>query len=105
MPFVNVTTREGETHRLDATLDSSLMEALRDSGKAAIIAMCGGCCACATCHVYVDDDWVERTGKPREDEVDMLSGLAHLTSNSRLSCQIVITETLDGLSVRVAPEE
>ena len=101
---IHVTDRDGERHELEVPPDSVLMETLRlpDYGVAAI---CGGLMACATCHVYVADQDRERLPPPSLDETALLEGLASVRPASRLSCQIVVTAALDGLSVTVAPEE
>jgi 2Fe-2S ferredoxin len=80
------------------------MEVLRelDYGVAAI---CGGMCSCATCHIYVDPAWAEKLPPPMSDERDLLSELAHHRENSRLSCQVEITQALSGLKVTIAEDE
>jgi 2Fe-2S ferredoxin len=82
----------------------SVMEAAVKNMVPGIDADCGGACACATCHVYVEPDWLEKTGKRSEMEEDMLDFAFDVRDNSRLSCQIRITDELDGLTVRV-PEK
>jgi 2Fe-2S ferredoxin len=81
-----------------------LMEPLRDL-DAGISAICGGMCSCATCHVYVDPEWVSKLPAAMSDETDMLRDLSTRRDNSRLSCQIQLTAAIDGLRVTVAPEE
>ncbi|QIG80770.1 2Fe-2S iron-sulfur cluster-binding protein [Stakelama tenebrarum] len=81
----------------------SLMEVGRTNGVEGILADCGGCCSCATCHVYVDEEWREKVGTPDDIETDMLDMAEEPKENSRLSCQIQLTEELDGLTVHVAP--
>ena len=82
----------------------SLMEVARDAGVVGILGDCGGACACATCHVYVDPEWLAVVGLPDEIEAATLDGVSSvLRSNSRLSCQIQIRPELDGLKVTVAP--
>jgi 2Fe-2S ferredoxin len=82
----------------------SLMEVARDAGVVGILGDCGGACACATCHVYVDPEWMAVVGTPDEIEAATLDGVSSiLRSNSRLSCQIQIHPELDGLKVTVAP--
>lgn len=105
MPTLNVTTRDGQSRELPATIGLSVMENIRDAGIDELLALCGGCCSCATCHVYVDDVWADRTGEPGLDEHDLLDSSDHRTANSRLSCQIPFTAALDGLAVRIAPED
>ena len=67
--------------------------------------MCGGCCSCATCHVYIADSWRSVTGEPNRDEQEMVGCSPHYKTESRLSCQIVVTDALDGLHVTIAPED
>lgn len=100
-----ITTRSGERHTLPSDADVSVMEVIRDSGVAELVAMCGGCCACATCHVYVDEAWMERIGPRSDSEEEMVCDLAHYRPTSRLSCQIIMNQSLNGLSLTVAPEE
>lgn len=102
---VNVTLRDGETRTLAARPGLSLMEVIRDSGIDDILAMCGGCCACATCHVYVAEEDAGRVPDRAPDEADLLETSDNFQPNSRLSCQIRISDALDGLSVTIAPEE
>ena len=75
------------------------------NGVDGIIAACGGSCACATCHVYVDEAWMEKTGTPSLEESDMIDTAIDIQPNSRLSCQIKVTDALDGLVVRIAPRQ
>ena len=79
------------------------MEALRDAGLP-IRAECGGACACATCHVYVEDGWYEKLNPPSPEETDMLDMALAVEPNSRLSCQIPANATTDGIKVTIAPE-
>ena len=98
-----VTDRSGKLHELDARDDWSAMEVIRDANLP-LSAECGGACACATCHVYIDDSWREKIPQAAQQEIDMLDfGLA-VQDNSRLSCQIKMTSELDGLKVTLAPE-
>ncbi|MGP1276112.1 MAG: 2Fe-2S iron-sulfur cluster-binding protein [Caulobacterales bacterium] len=102
---VKVTLRDGETRTLEARPGLSLMEVIRDSGIDDILAICGGCCACATCHVYVDADAAGALPARGPDEADLLETSDNMRETSRLSCQIRIVEALDGLAVTIAPEE
>ena len=89
----------------DADMDQSLMELGRSNGVKGILADCGGACACATCHVYVDPEWQELVGPPDDIEIEMLDMISDVQrDNSRLSCQIRLRPDLDGLKVTVAPE-
>ena len=90
--------RKGVEHVLEGTEGWTVMEALRDAGLP-ITAECGGACACATCHVYVDEAWREKVGSPSPMEEDMLDFGFDVRPNSRLSCQIKVTDALDGLVV------
>lgn len=105
MPEVFVITREGETRRLDGSVGSSLMETIREAGIDEVLALCGGMCACGTCHVYLDPEFADLVPPISEDESAMLDGSGHRTDRSRLSCQIRLTEALSGLRVAVAPED
>ena len=98
------TDRNGAEHNVEGRDGWTVMEILRDAGLP-ITAECGGACACATCHVYVDQDWYAKLEAPSDSEVDMLDmALAVEPDSSRLSCQIVCSEALDGIKVTVAPE-
>ena len=90
--------RKGVEHVLEGTEGWTVMEALRDAGLP-ITAECGGACACATCHVYVDEAWREKVGPPSPMEEDMLDFGFDVRPNSRLSCQIKVSDELDGLTV------
>lgn len=105
MPSIIVTTRTGEQRTIAAQPGLSIMENLRDNGVDEILALCGGCCSCATCHVYVDAAWADQAGKPGLDEADLLDTSDHRTERSRLSCQVPFTAALDGIHVTIAPED
>jgi ferredoxin, 2Fe-2S len=99
---VQVHTRSGRSVSLTARLGRRLMEVIRDS-EIPVKAECGGVCACATCHVYVAPDWISRLSPPDENEAALLDVAEESTQQSRLSCQIRLTEALDGLQVTMAP--
>lgn len=105
MSQITVTTRNGAEKTLSAKPGLSVMEILREGGVDEVLALCGGCCSCATCHVYVDDADMARAGTASPDEADLLDSSDHRKANSRLSCQIPFTAALDGLHVTVAPED
>jgi 2Fe-2S ferredoxin len=105
MPQIIVTTREGEEHRLDVGSGLTAMQAIRDSAISELLALCGGACSCATCHVYVDKRFVDALPPMSDDENELLDGTTHRQETSRLSCQIPLTADLDGLRVTVAPED
>lgn len=90
----------GTVRIVDAEPGSTVMEAAIKNGIPGIEAECGGACACATCHVYVEPDWQEKAGAPSSMEEDMLDFAYDIRPNSRLSCQIKVTAELDGLTVR-----
>ena len=100
---LHVTDRTGAAHALEATAGWRVMEVIRDYGLP-IKAECGGACSCATCHVYVDESWLGKLEPKRDDEEEMLDEAFAVEDNSRLSCQILMNESLDGLSVTLAPE-
>jgi ferredoxin, 2Fe-2S len=95
---------DGSEQVVDAENGMTVMEAAKKNVIEGIEAECGGACACATCHVYVDEAWHEKTGGPSEMEEDMLDFAFDVRPTSRLSCQIKVTDALDGLIVRV-PEK
>jgi 2Fe-2S ferredoxin len=105
MANIIVTTRAGEEHRLPLKPGLSLMETIRDGGIDEVLALCGGCCSCATCHVYVDPAFADRLPPMSEDENDLLASSDHRTALSRLSCQIPLSGALDGLRVTIAAED
>lgn len=105
MSNLTVITRTGERHELAVSGGGSVMEMIRDSGIDELMALCGGCCSCATCHVYVDERFVEKLQPASEDEIDLLESSEHRTEFSRLSCQINWPEDLESLVVEIAPEE
>lgn len=96
---------DGSEQVVDATPGLTVMEAAKLNMVPGIEAECGGACACATCHVYIDDDWREKTGTPSQMEEDMLDFAFDVRESSRLSCQIKVTPPLDGLIVRVPAKQ
>jgi 2Fe-2S ferredoxin len=105
MASITITTRSGEERVLPAQPGMSVMEIIKDAGIDELLALCGGCCSCATCHVHVDAADMARTGPAGADEADLLDSSDHNQPNSRLSCQIPFTAALDGLHVTIAPED
>jgi 2Fe-2S ferredoxin len=103
VPTVWLTRRDGTTEQVEARSGRSLMLNIRKPGQ--IQAICGGCASCGTCHVYVAEDWVDRLPPIEPDEETILAFSDWREPNSRLSCQIKVAETLDGLCVTVAPED
>lgn len=105
MPKLTVITRDGTEIEIDARSGWSVMENIRDNGVDELLALCGGCCSCATCHVHVDADWVDRLPPVKGDEDDLLDNSDFRNEASRLSCQLLFAPELDGLRVRIAPED
>ena len=103
MASIVVTDREGAEHVIEGTPGWSVMEIIRENDLP-IEAACGGCCACATCHVYVEDAWLAQLEPASDEEDRMLDEAYQVQENSRLSCQIPFSEALDGLKVTLAPE-
>ena len=103
MPRVWLTRRDGEVREVACKPGKSLMLNIRKD--AGITAICGGCASCGTCHVYIAEDWIERLPPIAPDEETVLAFSDWRQPNSRLSCQIRMTEQLDGLCVTVAPED
>jgi 2Fe-2S ferredoxin len=105
MPRLIVTTRSGETREVEAAAGLTVMEAIRDNGFDELLALCGGCCGCATCHIHVDPEFLALLPPISADEDDLLDSSDDRDENSRLGCQIPFTEDLDGLRVRIAEED
>jgi 2Fe-2S ferredoxin len=99
MPQIIFIDHAGEKRPVEAAAGSTVMEAAIKNGIAGIVAECGGACACATCHVYVDDAWKEATGEPSHMEEDMLDFAFDVRPTSRLSCQIKVTDAMNGLTI------
>jgi ferredoxin, 2Fe-2S len=105
MPQLIVVTRDGEERAVEGEVGLSVMEVIRDNGFDELLALCGGCCSCATCHVHVDPEFAGKLAPMSEDENDLLDSSMDRDETSRLSCQIQFTSALDGLRVRIAAED
>ena len=105
MPEIRVITRNGEQQSIVFTPGTTLMQAITEGGIHELQALCGGVCSCATCHVFVDPAFAARLDAVSDDEDGLLSGSAHRREQSRLSCQVRLTEQLAGLLVTIAPED
>ena len=103
MGIIKVKDREGEVHELKAEIGSTIMEIIRDAGLD-IEAACGGCCACATCHVYITNDKIDKLIAKDDDEESMLDQAFDVEKNSRLGCQIEYTDEMDGMEITLAPQ-
>lgn len=105
MPKITFVQPGGARQDVEAQLGMTVMETAKQKDVAGIAAECGGACACATCHVYIDGAWAERVGKPAAMEEDMLDFAFDVRETSRLSCQIKVTAQLDGLVVHVPAKQ
>jgi 2Fe-2S ferredoxin len=105
MPTLHVTNRSGEETTIEVESGLTVMEAIRDNGFDELLALCGGCCSCATCHVHVDPAFKDKLPEMSEDEDDLLDSSDHRDDTSRLSCQLPFTAELDGLKVTIAQED
>ncbi|HEY0269679.1 MAG TPA: 2Fe-2S iron-sulfur cluster-binding protein [Sphingomonas sp.] len=100
-----VVTREGGETAVEGDAGLTVMELIRDAGFDELLALCGGCCSCATCHVYVDPAFTDKLPAMSEDENDLLESSDHRKETSRLSCQLPFSDTLDGIRIEIAPED
>jgi len=101
MAKITYIEHDGTEHAIDVKTGLSVMEGAVKNNIPGIDADCGGACACATCHVYVDEEWVDKVGKPSAMEESMLDFAENVESNSRLSCQIKVSDELEGLIIRM----
>ena len=101
---IKVIDLDGREHELEASPNEVLMELLREQDWG-VAALCGGMCSCATCHVFVDEAWLDSFPARDSDEEELLEILDHFQPDSRLSCQLHLTESHDSLSLVLAPEE
>lgn len=105
MPSLTIVNREGTAHALEADGGLNLMEIIREHGFDELLALCGGCCSCATCHVHVAPEFVGKVPTMCEDENELLDSSSNRNETSRLSCQIPFGDDLDGIRVTIAPED
>jgi 2Fe-2S ferredoxin len=101
MPKITFIDQSGRSYTVEAEIDQTVMETAIKHNIPGIVAECGGACSCATCHVYIDEAWVEVTGDPSEMEEDMLDFAYDVRATSRLSCQLRVKSAYDGLIVRI----
>jgi 2Fe-2S ferredoxin len=104
MTQITVIDRDGNEHTVEGRPGLKLMEILRELDYG-VTAICGGMCSCATCHVYIDPEWLDRVPQKQSDEQELLAELPGYGDNSRLSCQIEFSDALDGLKLTIGPEE
>jgi 2Fe-2S ferredoxin len=100
-----IISRDGSETDIIADDDISVMEAIRGSQNDELLALCGGCCSCATCHVYVEKTFIDKLEPASEAESDLLDASPHRSGLSRLSCQIQISRLLDGAKIRIAEDD
>lgn len=105
MPTINVIDRAGNHKTVEAQIGHSLMEVIRDDGFDELLALCGGCCSCATCHIHVEPAAADKLPEMTEDESDLLDSSDHRNETSRLACQIEMTAGLEGITVTIANED
>ena len=106
MGKIHVTDREGGQHELEVENGHSLMEPLRNLDSGGIEALCGGMCSCATCHVFVEAPYFDQLDERQDDELELLEGTeSYEEASSRLSCQIIMNDDLNGVRLTIAPEE
>ncbi len=105
MPQLTIVARDGSEKTVEGKEGWSVMELIRNAGFDELLALCGGCCSCATCHVHIDEEWTAVLPPVGPDEDDLLDSSSHRRPNSRLSCQIDFRAELDGLRVTIAPED
>lgn len=103
MVRIIATDRAGKTHEIDATAGQPLMHCLNEQSD--VEATCGGVASCGTCHIYVEGAWADKLPPRKEDEKILLDGQLHCRENSRISCQIPVTDQMDGLTLTIAPGE
>ena len=105
MAELTIIGRDGRERTVEGRAGWNVMEIIRNAGLDELLALCGGCCSCATCHVVVDEEYAGKLKPVSADEDDLLDSSSHRGPNSRLSCQIDFGPELDGLRVTIAPED
>jgi ferredoxin, 2Fe-2S len=105
MTELTVVLRDGSEQVVQAANGVSVMEAVRDGGVDEMLALCGGCCSCATCHVHIDPAFLGKLPAMSADENDLLGSSTYRNDTSRLSCQLIVADDLNGMRVTIAPED
>jgi 2Fe-2S ferredoxin len=105
MAQLTIVDRDGNEKTVEGRTGWSVMENIRGAGFDELLAICGGCCSCATCHVHVEERWLTELPEMGPDEDDLLDSCDFRQANSRLSCQIEFADSLDGLKVQIAPDD
>ena len=101
MAQITYIEHDGTEHQVQVEDGYTVMQAALDNMLEGIVAECGGACSCATCHCYIDDAWIDKVGQPEDMEKEMIEFAANVKDNSRLGCQVKVTEELDGMVVRL----
>lgn len=104
MPQIIVVNQSGKETSVEANQGRTLMEVMRDNGFDELLALCGGCCSCATCHVHIDPAFFDQLPAMSEDENDLLDSSDHRSPFSRLSCQVPVTSMLEGCKITIAED-
>jgi 2Fe-2S ferredoxin len=105
MPQIVIIDQSGAEHTVTAQSGRTLMEAIRDNGFDQLLALCGGCCSCATCHVHIAEEFAHALPDMSDDESDLLESSDHRNAFSRLSCQVPVTDAFEGVRVTLAEED
>ncbi|HEX7822649.1 MAG TPA: 2Fe-2S iron-sulfur cluster-binding protein [Sphingobium sp.] len=105
MAQLNIVSQTGESKTVEAKEGLTVMEIIRDNGFDELLALCGGCCSCATCHVYIEESFIDKLPAMSEDENDLLDTSDHRNATSRLSCQVPVSAAIDGATITIAPED
>lgn len=105
MALILVTDTSGDQRELELRTGQSLMQLITEAGFNDLLALCGGVCSCATCHVYIDPDFFDKLPARSEDEQELLEASDHYRDNSRLSCQVLLDDSLDGMPATIAPAD
>lgn len=101
MPLINYIEPNGAIREIEVASGASVMQGAADNLVEGIVAECGGACSCATCHIYIEEAWVDKVGEPGEIEKQMLDCVVDPQPSSRLSCQVIVSDALDGLVVKI----
>ncbi len=105
MPLVKFIGHDGTAHEVHVAAGTSIMRAAVDNDVRGIVGECGGSCVCATCHCYIHKNWLSRLGEPNESEWGLLECVGDFKPNSRLGCQVVITDDFDGIVATLPPSQ
>lgn len=104
MVKINIIKRDGSAREIEAVEGHTLRESIRNAGISELLAVCGGCCSCATCHVHIDPDYVDKLPALGDIENEMLDSSEHRDATSRLSCQVEVQSSFEGMRITIAEE-